>query len=78
MIGAVINFLHIVIGGADPKTVLDEDVRRMADAYDRLNTKDIIEPTFFGESAGLNARALDAALLPVAKSFLLEITKFNL
>jgi len=70
--------MHIVIGGADPETVLDKDVRRTADAYDRLNTKDIMQPTFFAETAGLNARTLDAALLPIAKSFLLETTEFDL
>ena len=45
----MIDFVHIVTGGADPETVLDEDVRRTADAYDRLNTKDIMQPTFFAE-----------------------------
>ena len=74
----MIDFVHIVIGGADPETVLDEDVRRTADAYDRLNTTDIMQPTFFAETAGLKTRTLGAALMPIAKSFLLETTEFDL
>lgn len=74
----MIDFVHIAIGGADPETVLDEDIMRAADAYDRLNTKDILQPTFFAETAGLNARTLGAAPMPITKSFLHETTEFGL
>ena len=77
-IGAVIDFPHIVIGGAVPETVLDEIVRRTADAYEMLNTQGITQPTFSRGTAGPNARALGASLLPISKSFLLETTEFDL
>jgi hypothetical protein len=74
----VIDFPHVVIGGAVPETVLDEIVRRTTDAYDRLNTQGITQPTFSTGTAGPNARALGASLLPISKSFLLETTEFDL
>ena len=37
-----------------------------------------MQPTFFAETAGLDARTLDAALLPIATGFLLETTEFDL
>ena len=77
-IEAVIDFPHVVIGGAVPETVLDEIVRRTADAYDGLNTQGITQPTFSTGTAGPNARALGASLLPISKSFLLETTEFDL
>ena len=77
-IEAVIDFPHIVIGGAVPETVLDEIVRRTADAYEMLNTQGITQPTFSRGTAGPNARALGASLLPISKSFLLETTEFDL
>ena len=77
-IEAVIDFPHIVIGGAVPETVLDEIVRRTADAYEMLNTQGITQPTFSRGTAGPNARALGASLLPISQSFLLETTEFDL
>ena len=65
-IEAVIDFPHVVIGGAVPKTVFDEIVRRTAKAYDMLNTQGINQPTFATGTAGPNARALGASLLPIS------------
>ena len=76
-IEAVIDFPHIVIGGAVPEMVLDEIVRRTADAYEILNTRGITQPTFSRGTAGPNARALGASLLPISQSFLLETSEFN-
>ena len=77
-IEAVIDFLHVVIGGAVPKTVLDEIVSRTAKDYDMLNTQGINQPTFATGTAGPNTRALGASLLTISKSFLLETTEFDL
>ena len=56
----MIDFPHIVIGSAVPETMLDEIVRRTADAYEILNTQGITQPTFSLGTAGPNARALSA------------------
>ncbi len=74
----MIDFPHIVIGGAVPETVLDEIVRRTADAYGGLNTQGIRPPIFSAGTAGPSARALGASLLPISKSFILEATEFDL
>ena len=63
-IEAVIDFPHIVIGGAVPETVLDEIVRRTADAYEILNTQGVTQPTFSRGTTGTNARATGAHSCP--------------
>ena len=74
----MIDFPHVVIGGAVPKTIPDEIFRRTAKASDMLNTQRINQPTFATGKADPSARTLGASLLLISKSFLLETTEFNL
>ncbi|MGB2294758.1 MAG: sugar kinase, partial [Candidatus Puniceispirillum sp.] len=74
---AVVDFPNIVIGGAVPPAVLDQIVSQTEKAFGDLNKQGITRPEFSAGSAGPNARAIGASLLPISKRFLLETTEFN-
>ena len=76
-IEAVVDFPNIVIGGAVPPAVLDQIVSQTEKAFGDLNNQGITQPEFSAGSAGPNARAIGASLLPISKRFLLETTEFN-
>jgi predicted NBD/HSP70 family sugar kinase len=66
---SVIDFEAIVIDGAMPITVRARLVRRVAEIYETLDRRGLVDPTIKAGSIGADARALGGAALPLIANF---------
>jgi predicted NBD/HSP70 family sugar kinase len=66
---SVIDFEAVVIDGAMPVTIRARLVRRVAEIYETLDRRGLIDPIIRAGSIGADARALGGAALPLIASF---------
>jgi len=66
---SVIDFEAVIIDGAMPTAVRSRLVERVAEIYEKLDRRGLIDPTIKAGAIGADARALGGAALPLIANF---------
>ena len=66
---SVIDFEAVIVDGAMPTAVRSRLVARVAEIYETLDRRGLVDPTIKAGSIGADARALGGAALPLIANF---------